>query len=232
MFLPFFDPVYLILMIPAFLLGTVATLLLNYWTKKFSKEIISNNLTGSEIINKISQKYDLRMGIDPVNNMLSSSYDSTRKTLNISSDILHQSTVAGTGILAHELGHAIQDQRGNFLSNIRILIVPAVNIGTNIGYFLIFIGLILQISALSWIGLFLFAFTTIFILITLPLEIDASIKANRILRENQICYTEEMPKINKILTAASLTYVAALFQSIGQLVYFFLQVKGVSRKND
>jgi hypothetical protein len=219
-------------MLPAFLLGIVANSLLNYWTKKFSLEVIAKNISGVEIIHLISQKYNLSVDINPVNNMLSSSYDPTRKSLNISNDITHASSISGTGILAHELGHVMQHQKGSMFANFRTAIVPIINIGTNLGYFLIIIGLILQFSTLSWVGLGLFGLTTVFILITLPLEIDASIKANKILRENQICFPSEMPKINKILTAAAFTYVAALFQSLGQLIYFFLQVKGVSRKSD
>jgi len=92
-------------------------------------------------------------------------------------------------------------------------------------------GMILELSTLSWIGLILFSLTTIFILITLPLEIDASVKANKILKETQICFPKEMSKINNVLIAAALTYVAALFQSLGQLLFFFLQVRGVSKKD-
>jgi Zn-dependent membrane protease YugP len=232
MFLPFFDPTYLLFVLPAFLLGTVASLLLNHWTKKYSQENIINNFIGVEIIDKISQKYNLRLSIADSGQMLSSSYDPRLKIINISNDIAHGSTISGTGILAHELGHAIQHQNGNFLAGIRTAIVPVVNIGTNIGYFLLIAGLVLSFSTLSWIGLFLFSLTTVFVLITLPLEIDASIKANKILRGMQLCYPNEMPKINKILFAAALTYVAALFQSLGQLLYFFLQVKGVSSRKD
>lgn len=232
MFLPFFNPTYLLLVLPAFILGTVASILLNYWTKKYSKENIINNFIGVEIIDKISQKYNLRLSVADAGQMLSSSYDPRYKVLNISSDIAHGSTISGTGILAHELGHAIQHQNGNILAGLRTAIVPIVNIGTNIGYFLLIAGLILSFSTLSWIGLFLFSLTTIFVLITLPIEIDASIKANRILRDMQLCYPKEMPKINKILFAAALTYVAALFQSLGQLLFFFLQVRGVSSRKD
>ena len=232
MFFPYFDITYLLLILPAFILGSLATILLSYWTNKYSKEVITNNLTGMDIISKVSQKYNLNVSINSVGNMLSSSYDPTQNTLNISNDIMHSSTISGTGILAHELGHVLQDQKGSILSNIRRTIVPVVNIGTNLGYFLLIIGLVLQFSTLSWIGLILFSLTTVFILITLPLEIDASVKANKILRENQICYPQEMPKINKILIAAAFTYVAALFQSLGQLAYFFLQVKGVSKRSD
>lgn len=232
MFFPFFDPLYLLLVLPAFAIGTIATILLNYWTKKYSKERIINDYIGTEIINKISQKYDLRLSLASVEQMLSSSYDPHLKVLNISNDIAHGSSVSGTGILAHELAHAIQHQKGSVLSNIRNSIVPVVNIGTNIGYFLLIGGLVLNLSGLSWIGLILFSLTTVFVLITLPLEIDASMKANKILREMQICFPNEMSKINKVLFAAAMTYVAALFQSLGQLLYFFLQVKGISSRKD
>jgi Zn-dependent membrane protease YugP len=232
MFLPIFNPTYLLLALPAFILGTFATILLNYWTKKYSKEKIINDYIGIELIQKVSVHYGLTLSLSSVDQMLASSYDPQKKMLNISNDIAHGASIAGTGILAHELGHAIQDQKGSIFSSLRTAIVPVVNIGTNIGYFLLIAGLILNFSTLSWVGLILFSLTTIFVLITLPLEIDASIKANKLLTEMKLCFPNEMPKINKILFAAALTYVAALFQSLGQLLFFFLQVKGVSSNKD
>jgi hypothetical protein len=232
MFIPFFDPTYLLFVLPAFILGSIATIFLNHWTKKYSNEKIINNYIGTEVIHKVSQKYKLKLSISIVDQMLASSYDPSTKTLNISNDIAHSSTISGTGILAHELGHAIQHQNGHSLARLRSAIFPVVNIGTNIGYLLLIAGLVLSFGALSWIGLILFSLTTIYVLITLPIEIDASYKANKLLSEMQICYPKEIPKIDKVLFAAALTYVAGLFQSLGQLLYFFFQIKGFTSRED
>jgi len=232
MFIPFFDPAYLLFVLPAFVLGSIATILLNHWTKKYSDEKIINNYIGTEVIHKVSQKFNLKLNISIVDRMLASSYDPSTKTLNISNDIAHSSTIAGTGILAHELGHAIQHQNGHSLARIRSAIYPVVNIGTNIGYLLLIAGIILNFGALAWAGLVLFSLTTIYILITLPIEIDASYRANKLLTELKICYPKELPKIDKVLFAAALTYVAGLFQSLGQLLYFFFQIKGSASRED
>lgn len=231
MIFPVFNPLYLLFVLPAFILGTIATILLKHWTNKYSEENIINNIIGLDVVSKIATKYDIKISIENAPEMLSSSYDPRTKVVNISKDIAYGSTVSGTAILAHELGHAIQDQRGELFSSLRTAIVPVVNIGSNLGYILLILGLILELSTLSWLGLILFSLTTIFILITLPLEIDASMKANKILKETQICFPKEMSKINNVLIAAALTYVAALFQSLGQLLFFFLQVRGVSKKD-
>jgi hypothetical protein len=112
------------------------------------------------------------------------------------------------------------------------MIVPIVNIGTNIGYFLLIIGLILQFSELAWLGVILFALATFFAFITVPLELDASRRALNLLQRSQLIYPEETGGIKLVLGAAALTYVAALFQSLGQLLYFLLRVQGISRRSD
>jgi Zn-dependent membrane protease YugP len=108
---------------------------------------------------------------------------------------------------------------------LRGIILPAVNIGTNLGYFLIVIGFVISFLQLSEIGLVLFSLSTVFTLITLPIEIDASAKALNLLKKEQILFDDEMSGAKKVLAAAALTYVAALFQSIGQIMYFFFRIR-------
>ncbi len=232
MFIPAFDPLYLLFMIPPFLLGLVATLLLNLWTKQYLTVDTKIGLTGLEIISKISNKENYNLKVNLIPEVLGESWDPINHTLNISQVNAHGRSITGSAIIAHELGHVDQQAKGSLLFKIRTAIVPMVNFGSNLGYFLLIIGLVLQLSELAWVGLAFFALTTVFTLITLPIELDASNRALNLLTRNQIVFTNELGGVKKVLTAAALTYVAALFQSLGQLMYFIFRIQGLSRRSD
>lgn len=232
MILPSFDPIYLLFMIPPFLLGLLATILLNVWTKQYLQELTSKGMTGMDIITKITQSEHLDLKVNLINEVLGESWDPQNHILNISSTNAYGRSITGAGIIAHELGHVLQQKEGSLLFKIRSAIIPAVNIGSNLGYFLILIGLAIQFSGLAWLGIIFFALTTVFSLLTLPIEIDASTKALTLLKKNQIIFEKETSGVKKVLTAAALTYVAALFQSLGQLLYFIFRVQGISRSRE
>ncbi|MCE7861412.1 MAG: zinc metallopeptidase, partial [Chloroflexi bacterium CFX2] len=157
-------------------------------------------------------------------------YDPRDKTVYLSQGVANSPSVASLAIAAHELGHAQQDAEGYFPLKFRGTLVPLVNIGSNLGWILILIGLILQWTQLAWIGVLVFSGGALFALVTLPVEFDASARARRMLAESGIIQTDaEMRGVSNVLNAAALTYVAGLVTAILQLLYYVSLVSGRSR---
>jgi Zn-dependent membrane protease YugP len=141
--------------------------------------------------------------------------------------------VAAVAISAHELGHALQDAEEYFPMRIRSMLVPAVNIGSNLGWILIMIGLVLQQINIAWIGVAVFSAGALFALATLPVEFNASARAKELLSATGIVQTEEERRgVNQVLNAAALTYVAGLVTAVMQLLYYVLLVGGMGRRRD
>lgn len=225
----FFDPLYLVFSLPALIVGGIASLLMNYWTGKYFKQENVNHLTGVDVVEKLARSQNLQLKLDVNPGRLSDHYDPRDNTLSLSADVARKTSITSVSIAAHEVGHAIQHQTGNFLIQVRSLLVPAVNIGTNVGYFLLIIGIIIGFVEMAWLGIILFSTALVFSLLTLPVEIDASRRALALLEEEQLLYHDEMSGAKKVLTAAALTYVAATLQSLGSLAYFFFRIQGINR---
>ena len=142
--------------------------------------------------------------------------------------------MAAVAIAAHELGHAMQDQTGYLPMRLRSFMVPAVNIGSTLGWIMIVAGLLLRVSGLSWLGILVFSAGALFALATLPVELNASARAKRMLAESGIITGEDERRgVNTVLNAAALTYVAALASSLLQLLYWVSVVGGMGgRRRD
>jgi Zn-dependent membrane protease YugP len=227
----FFDPVYLIFMIPAFILMALTSWYVNSSYKKWSQVPASSRLTGYQAAQRListSGVYGLQIQGTPGN--LSDHYDPRKKTLYLSQGVANSASVAAVAIAAHELGHAMQDAEDYFPLRFRSALVPMVNIGSNLGWILIMIGLFLNFTQLAWLGVLVFAGGAVFALATLPVEFDASARAKRLLVQTGIIQTEEEQRgVNAVLNAAALTYVAALVTAIMQLLYYVSLVGGRSR---
>jgi hypothetical protein len=164
---------------------------------------------------------------------LSDHYDPRNKTLFLSEGVAHSPSVAAVAISAHELGHAMQDAEDYFPMRVRSMLVPAVNIGSNLGWILIMIGLVLQQINIAWIGVAVFSAGALFALATLPVEFNASARAKELLYSTGIIQTEEERRgVNQVLNAAALTYVAGLITAIMQLLYYVLMIGGMGRRRD
>jgi hypothetical protein len=194
--------------------------------------MLKQGLTGLEIAHRIASDNTLKFRIELIPQLLGESYNPVTRTLALSQQSAYSKSITAAAITAHELGHVEQHQNAMLLFQFRTMIVPVVNIGTNIGYFLLILGLILSFSELAWLGVILFALATLFAFITVPLELDASRRALNLLTKSQIIYPQEKGGIRLVLFAAAMTYIAALFQSLGQLLYFLLRVQGISRRSD
>jgi Zn-dependent membrane protease YugP len=222
---------YYIYMLPAILLMMGAQFYVNSAYRKWSKIRNQRNMTGREAVDRLIWHTRLEeINIQMVAGNLTDHYDPRKNTLRLSSGVAQSPSVASLAIAAHELGHVQQDQQDYFPLRFRAALVPMVNIGSTLGWILILAGLFFNFANLSWIGILFFSGSTIFALATLPVEFNASRRAKAMLAESGLITDPyEQRGVNSVLNAAALTYVAALFQSVMQLLYFVNLVGGRRR---
>ncbi len=215
----------IILVLIALLITFLSSQILNFTYSKYKKIDIDSNLTGGEVARKILDNYDLNnIDVISISGNLSDNYNNSKKRVSLSNDIYNGKTIASSAVAAHECGHAIQYKEGYKPIKIRNMLVPFVNFGNSIGYIVIMISLAASLTKLFLLGLLLISFALIFQLITLPVEFDASKRANKILLEMGLITEEEQYGTKKMLKSAAFTYVAGLISSIMQiirLIYLF-----------
>jgi Zn-dependent membrane protease YugP len=241
----FFDPRYIFfVMLPALAL----TLLAQWWVRsafqRASQVPNMQHLTGAQAARKVLDNaglynvaveptgpggFTLQRGASPD---LDDHYDPTEKVLRLSPNVYHSASVAALGVAAHEAGHAVQDAQGYAPMRARSALVPAANIGSQFGFILIFVGIILQASGIAWLGVGAFALGTLFALLTLPVELDASSRAMKMLTTTGLVDRTEYGQARSVLNAAAFTYVAGLAVSILNLLYYVMIVMGLSRGDD
>lgn len=226
-----FSPTYLMYMIPAFILMAITSWYVKSAYKKWSRVQARSRLTGHQATQKLlstSGMYGVQ--IQGVAGEMTDHYDPRNKTLFLSNGVANGTSVASLAIAAHELGHAMQDAEDYFPLRFRVALVPIVNIGSNLGWILILVGLFIQWTELAWLGVLVFSGGAVFALATLPVEFDASARAKRLLAQTGIIQSdEEIRGVNTVLNAAALTYVAALVTAIMQLLYYVSLISGRSR---
>ena len=228
----FFDPTYIILVaIPSMILMGAASWYVRHANSKWSQVRASSGLTGAQAAQRLISTGNLYgVQVQGTPGELTDHYDPRNKTLFLSNSVANVPSVAAVAIAAHELGHALQDAEDYFPMKVRSALVPVVNIGSNLGWFLIIIGLVLNFIQLAWIGVFVFAGGALFALATLPVEFNASARAKQLLAQSGIIQTdEEIRGVNQVLNAAALTYVAGLLTAILQLLYYVFLVGGRRR---
>ncbi len=234
----FLDPTYLCFMAPAFLLMALASWYVKSAYNKWSQVRAQSGLTGAQAAQRLIQSaaYSTIEGgeglrdvrIMGIGGQLSDHYDPRDKTLYLSPGVANAPSVASVAVAAHELGHAMQDSDGYLPLRLRSALVPAVNIGSNLGWILIIAGLLLRWTDLAWMGVIAFSAGAVFALATLPVEINASSRAKRLLVESGIVQGEEEQRgVNNVLNAAALTYVAGLVTAVLQLLYYGMLVSGM-----
>ena len=225
----FFNPYYLMFMAPAIIMMVAVQLYVNSAYKKWSQVPTRSRMSGAEAAQHLIRSgglYDVN--IQGVSGRLSDHYDPRKKTLRLSQGVYEGRSVASLAITAHELGHAMQDRDDYFPLRFRSALVPAVNIGSYLGWILIIIGIFLKMTGLAWLGVAVFAGGALFALATLPVELNASARAKRLLVESGIIVgQDEQRGVNNVLNAAALTYVAALVTAVLQLLYYVTLVLGM-----
>ncbi|MCD6267905.1 MAG: peptidase [Thermotoga sp. 4484_232] len=217
-FFPLFDPTIIIL-IPAFLFALWAQILVSSTFSKYSKIKSTTGYTGFELARRLLESagiYDV--SIEYISGRLTDHYDPRTKVVRLSSATYNDFSVASLGVVAHEIGHAIQHAQNYAPLVIRNAMAPVVTFGSNLAWILFLIGLIFSSPFLIKLGIIFFILVVIFTLITLPVEIDASRRALKLLRESVLMPEEELRGVKKVLTAAAMTYVAAVATAIFQLL--------------
>jgi Zn-dependent membrane protease YugP len=219
-------------MLPAFILMLVTQWYVNSSYRKWSQVPNRNRLSGAEAAQRLIRSGGLNdVRIEGVGGKLTDHYDPRQKVLRLSEGVYQSQSVAAVAIAAHELGHAMQDHEAYFPLRLRAALVPAVNIGSTLGWILIFIGLFIQSTGLAGLGLIIFAGGALFALATLPVELNASARAKRLLAETGLILGEDEQRgVNQVLNAAALTYVAALITAVMQVLYFASLIFGGRRR--
>ena len=220
---------YLLFMLPALLLGLYAQIMVKVNYSRYSKVISRSGLTGREAAERVLQMNGVGgVRIGRVGGTLTDHYDPRSNSINLSQGVYDSATVAAIGVAAHEAGHAVQYAKNYAPIKLRMAIIPVCNIGTRLGPLLIILGFFLSYMAesmitvgntLYFIGLILFCTVALFQLVTLPVELDASRRALKAL-SGGVMEKSELPGVRKVLTAAALTYVAALVSAVMQVIYY------------
>jgi len=225
----FFSPTYLIFMLPALALMGFASWYVRHAYSKWSQVRASSGLTGHMAAQRLISTGNMYgVQVQGTAGQLSDHYDPRNKTLYLSQGVADSPSVAAVAIAAHELGHAMQDAEDYFPMRIRSGLVPVVNIGSNLGWILIFIGLMLRSQSLAWLGVLVFSGGALFALATLPVEFNASARAKELLYSTGIIQSEEERRgVNQVLNAAALTYVAGLVTAVLQLLYYVFLIGGM-----
>ncbi|SRR5581483_16009 len=225
----FYDPTYLCFMAPGFLLVLLASWYVNSAYNKWSQVRVRSGLTGAQAAQRLISSGGLSgVTIQGIGGNLTDNYDPRTKVLNLSQGVANVPSVASVAIAAHELGHAMQDNDGYLPLRFRAALVPAVNIGSWLGWIMIFAGLLLRMANLAWLGVLVFSGGAVFALATLPVELNASARAKELLATTGIVAGEdEQAGVNNVLNAAALTYVAGLAAALLQLLYFVSLVSGM-----
>lgn len=227
----FFNPLFWLFALPGLLLGLFAQARVRSAFKKFSKVRTLRNISGAEVARQLLDAqglYDVH--VEETKGYLGDHYDPRSRVLRLSSEVYNTPSVAAAGIAAHEMGHALQHAGGYFPLSIRSAMVPAAQFGSTLAPWILFAGLILSMQPLAWVGVILFGAAVLFTLITLPVEIDASRRAKKLLVGSGVLVGDEMKGVDKVLDAAALTYVAAAVAAIGQLIYYVLLLSGGRRR--
>jgi len=222
MFWNLFNPLYLMFMIPGLLLGIWAQIKLSHAYGKYSKVAVESGMTGAQAAREILDHAGLNnVPVEEVPGHLTDHYDPTKRALFLSSENFSGRTVAAVGVAAHESGHALQHQAAYGLFNFRMAIVPMTQFASMAYMGIFFIGIFLHMMQVVLpIIIVIFAVITLFQLVTLPVEFDASRRAKEQLFRLGLVREDERAGVSKVLDAAALTYVAALVSAVLNLLYY------------
>ena len=218
------DIYYLILIVPAFILSLVAQIKVKSTFSKYSGLLSSKNLTGAEAAEAVLSAHGVTdVRVERVSGNLTDHFDPRTKVIRLSDSVYGSTSVAAIGVAAHEAGHAVQHAEGYSPIKVRNSLVPIVNIGSSFSWIAIALGFAFSNNILILVGIGLFSFATLFQLVTLPVELNASKRAMQtIAGRNLLAEGDERKGAGKVLTAAAMTYVAAVVMSIAQLLRLLL----------
>ena len=226
---------YIVFMLPGLILMLWAQAKVRGSYGKYSKVRNSRGITGAQAARQVLDANGLYdVAVEAIPGELSDHYDPRKRVLRLSQGVYGVPSIAAVGIAAHEAGHAIQHAKAYGPLKVRTAIVPAVNIGSNFGFIVLFAGLLLQNIGLAWAGVALFGLSTLFALVTLPVEFDATRRAKAALVQigivdGGVAGGEESRGVAKVLDSAAWTYIAGFAASVLTLLYYVMLVTGMRR---
>lgn len=227
-----FDYTYFIFMLPALIISLWAQIKVQTTFAKYSKIKSLRNITGASAAHAVLQQNEVfNVKIQQIAGSLTDNFDPRNSTISLSQDVFSNDSVASIGVAAHEAGHAVQYAQNYSPMKLRSALVPVTQIGSTLAFPMIFLGLILpvQYSFVATIGIVLFSLAVLFQIVTLPVEFDASKRAIATLENSGILNAEELDGAKKVLKAAAMTYLAATFSAIMNLLRILFLVSSRNR---
>ena len=227
-----FDMYYVILVLPAMLFAMWAQFNVQSTFKKYTRVASERGMTGKDAARMILDRNGLRhIAIEQVAGDLTDHYDPKAGVIRLSASTYNVQSAAAVGVAAHEAGHAVQHATGYGPIKLRQAIIPVTQLGSNLAIPLVLIGIVLNYFTLSYVGIALFGAVTFFQLVTLPVEFNASSRAIEALDASGTLSGDGLAASRKVLRAAALTYVAALFVSLANLLRLVMIVSGRDRRD-
>ena len=225
------DPLFWVLVLPGLLLGAYAQWRIKANVTEYSQIPTDNGITGAEVARRLLDSRGLQaVKIEATPGMLTDHYDPRSKILRLSQEVYFTPSVAAAGIAAHEAGHAIQDADDYFPMEARTYIVPIVELASKIAPWLFVTGLMLQLQSLTWAGVILFGSYSLFAFLTLPVELNASSRAERLLvNQGIIRGDQQVAGVQSVLGAAAWTYVAAAVSALGSWLFYVILLASQTR---
>ena len=225
-----FDWTYIVLVLPCIILSLWASANVNSTFKKYSRQFSRRHLTGAEAAQRVLSAHGVRnVRIERVSGKLTDHYDPRSNVIRLSDEVYGSTSTAAIGVACHEAGHAVQYAVNYTPIRLRAAIIPITNIGSQLAMPLVLLGLILNFTNLAYLGIACFGLSTVFQLLTLPTEFNASRRALAAIESSCILDGDEMTGARKTLSAAAMTYVAALAVSLTQLLRLLIIVGGRRR---
>ncbi len=225
--MPMFDPLSMMLLLPAVLLAIYAQSRVQSSFARYSEIYASRGVSAEVVSRRLLDNFGLQnVRIERVRGNLTDHYDPRSKVLRLSDSVSGNSSIAAIGVAAHEVGHAVQDKEGYAPLRFRNSLVPVVNIGSTAAIPLFFLGILMSVPSLVNVGILLFSGVVIFHLVTLPVEFDASSRALKLLAGTGTLNQQEIAGAKKVLDAAALTYVAATLMAVMQLLSLIIRSRG------
>ena len=220
----FFDPLYLLFMLPGLALSLWASFRTKSAFKKYSKVPSATGYSGAQAAQLLLDRAGIPgVRIVRTHGFLSDHYNPVNKTLALSEDVYDSASLSAIGVATHEAGHAIQ-HAGNYAPLwVRSMLVPTASIGSSIGYFVMLIGLFMASQNMVLVGAVLFSAVLLFQIVTLPVEFDATRRAKELVVAQGIISPHERQGVDRVLNAAAMTYVAAAVSTLFTLIYFLLR---------
>lgn len=217
---------YLILVVPALLIAAVAQIRVKSVFARYSRVPVRCGMSGAEASRFIQRQNGINVPIRAVSGSMTDFYDPKSNSISLSDTVRDQTSVAAVGVAAHETGHALQYANDYFPVRLRMGMVPVTNFASSISPALIVLGLVLSLPTLAYIGIALFSMAVLFQLVTLPVEFNASARAVRALEQSGSLSDEELRGVRRVLSAAAMTYVAAMLVSLMNLLRLIAIVAG------